>query len=63
MTNGYNLLKSNPEWIAFCIAEQPQACDYCAYRGGCDEGQPYYERTCAEGVTEWLMSDAEGDAE
>ena len=54
MTNGEKLLAERPEWLASCLAEHGEACGCCAFYGECDEGQLYYERTCAEGVLEWL---------
>lgn len=58
MTNGEKLLQDDSWWIAIRIAENVRACEYCAYRGGCEEDQPYYERTCSEGVLEWLEAEA-----
>lgn len=54
MTNGEKLLAERPEWLASCLAEHGEACGCCAFNGECDEGQPYYERTCAEGILEWF---------
>lgn len=58
MTNGEKLMREDADLVALCISEHPQACGYCAYRGECDECQPYYERTCREGVLEWLCMEA-----
>ena len=56
MTNGERLLAERPEVLADCLAERG-SCVFCAFRGSCDEGQPYWERTCTEGVLEWLISE------